>query len=261
MIAAPAHDTACAFLAAPVSDERASLIISSGTWSIAGQLVPGPITNDDAFRYGMSNEGGVGNVRFLRNVMGTWPLQELRRLWALRDGREMSWQEMNDAALAAPPFACMIDPDDPALFNPSDMEEAIATLCRRNGQGPPATRGSMIRTVMESLALKYAVLRDWIGECTGNPASAVYVVGGGSQNDVLNQWSANALQLPVVTGPVEATAIGNLLVQAESLGMLSSLPEAREVVRRSFPLRRFEPQDAGLWAEARERLRAILALG
>jgi len=257
LISVGSHDTASAFAAAPVSDVSEALIISSGTWSLVGKLVPSPITSDDAMRFNLSNEGGIGNVRLLKNCMGTWLVQELRRVWRVADGREMEWGEITRLAERAPAFSCHIDPDDPGFYNPPNMEEAMRKFCEKTGQNPPADRGSMLRTVYESLALKYRMVNEQIMRVSGTKTSAVHIVGGGSKNELLNQFAADALGLPVLAGPEEATAVGNLMVQAVGAGVLDSISDALPLVKAAFPIREYRPGNIQAWEKAYERFRNV----
>ncbi len=192
IVAVGSHDTASAYAAAPAATPAAALIISSGTWSLIGKLVRRPLTGPDAMAANMSNEGGIGNVRFLKNCMGTWLVQELRRAWRARDGREMEWEEMNRLTEQGRQFAAFIDPDDGSFYNPQNMESAIVEFCRRTGQEPPADRGTMLRAVYESLALKYSIVAEQIARVSGMPNTVIHIVGGGSRNAFLNQLTANA---------------------------------------------------------------------
>jgi rhamnulokinase len=258
LVAVGSHDTASAYAAAPVSNPASALIISSGTWSLIGKLVRRPITGPDAMAANLSNEGGIGNVRFLKNCMGTWLVQELRRAWRARDGREMDWEEMNRLTEAGAPFAALIDPDDPGFYNPQNMETAIVEFCRRTGQEPPAERGTMLRSVYESLALKYRMVAEQIAVASGKPNKVVHIVGGGSRNAFLNQLTANACGLKVVAGPEEATAVGNAMVQALALGVIRKLPDARAMIRAAFPIREFSPRDRSAWERIYEKYRAVV---
>ena len=259
LIAVAAHDTASAFAAAPVEIAEDALIISSGTWSLVGKLVPEPITTDAAMECNISNEGGIGNTRFLMNCMGTWPIQELRRAWAVADGKETPYGELTELAAGAPAFISLIDPDDKGFYNPSNMQEAIADFCTRTGQAVPADRGTYVRTVFESLALKYRFVNESICSACGNPSKVVNIVGGGSKADMLNQFTADALGLPVLAGPEEATAVGNFMVQAMGLGLIKSLQEAQPVIRQSFPIKTYQPENTEVWDRAYERFRKILS--
>lgn len=257
LIAVAAHDTASAFASAPVEDSETALIISSGTWSLVGKLVPEPITTDAAMDYNISNEGGIGNIRCLKNCMGTWLVQELRRVWRIADGREMDWDEITDLAAKAEPFVSLIDPDDPGFYNPSNMEEAIAEFCRKTGQPVPAGRRAYLRTVYESLALKYRMVNEQVCSVSGTQSSVVNIVGGGSKNEMLNQFTADALDMPVMAGPEEATAIGNLMVQAMGLGVIGSMAEALPIIKESFHIREYQPKDTAGWQEAYETMKKI----
>jgi rhamnulokinase len=258
LVAVGAHDTASAYAAAPVSNAAHALIISSGTWSLVGKLLKKPITSPEAMAANASNEGGIGNIRLLKNCMGTWLVQELRRVWRGRDGREMDWQEMNRLTGQGAPFAVFLDPDDPGFFNPQNMETAIAEYCGRTGQQPPADRGTLLRSIYESLALKYRVVAEQIAAVSGKPNKVVHIVGGGSRNELLNQLTANACGLRVVAGPEEATAVGNAMVQAMALGVIGSLADAKSMIRSAFPIREFIPRDRDTWEAAFARYRAIV---
>lgn len=247
LIAVGSHDTASAFAAAPVDNPDEALIISSGTWSLVGKLIPEPITTPAAMKHNFSNEGGIGNIRFLKNCMGSWLAQELRRVWRDADGREMPWKEMDALTLASPAFASLVDPDDSSFYNPSNMEEAIIAFCRKTGQPAPASRGACLRCVYESLALKYRLVHEQLAEITGKRARTVHIVGGGSNNLMLNQFTADACGLPVVAGPSEATAVGNIMVQAVGLGLLRSLAEAQPLLRKAFPIKEYKPHDPLAW--------------
>ncbi len=253
LVAVGGHDTASAFAAAPVADPADALIISSGTWSLVGRLVPEPVTTPEAMALNLSNEGGIGNVRLLKNCMGGWLVHELRRAWRDADGREMEWPEIYRLAGRAPAFAAVIDPDDPTLYNPPDMEKALLACCRRTGQRAPVGRGGLLRMVYESLALKYRRINADIARVCGRPSRAVHVVGGGSRNELLNRFTADALGLPVLAGPVEATAVGNLMVQALGLGRIRSLAEAIPLIRQAFPIRPYRPRDTAAWDRAYRR--------
>lgn len=253
LVAVGAHDTACAFAAAPVADPERALIISSGTWSLVGKLIPEPITSEEAMAANLSNEGGIGNTRFLKNCMGTWLVQELRRGWTVADGKEPSWRDLDAESDAAEPFAAMVDPDDPSFYNPADMEKAIADFCIRTGQPVPTTRGAFARTVYESLALKYRKVNEQICAVSGSSSDVVHIVGGGSRNTALNQFTANSLGLPVMAGPEEATAVGNLMVQAMGLGILPTMADALPLIRAAFPISEYQPRDTEAWNAAYTR--------
>jgi rhamnulokinase len=258
IIAVGSHDTASAFAAAPVSRTASALIISSGTWSLIGKLLARPLTTAEAMAANISNEGGIGNVRFLKNCMGTWLVQELRRAWRARDGREMEWDELNALTEKGRPFAAFLDPDDRGFYNPQNMEQAIVDFCRRTAQEPPTDRGTMLRSVYESLALKYRLVSEQIAQVSGSPNTVIHIVGGGSRNMFLNQLAANACGVKVVAGPEEATAVGNAMVQAMGLGVIRKLADARGMIQAAFPIREFTPVDHDTWEKAYTRYRAVV---
>ncbi|MDA1044239.1 MAG: rhamnulokinase [Verrucomicrobia bacterium] len=257
LIASASHDTASAFAAAPVDDPAEALIISSGTWSLVGKLIDTPITSKDAMQAGISNEGGIGNIRFLKNVMGTWLAQELRRGWQVEDGKETGWAELAQLASQSPSFVSLIDPDDARLFNPANMEAAIAACCRDAGEPVPQTRAAFLRCVYESLSFKYRFVNEQICAVSGTQTRVVHVVGGGCQNQLLTQFTANAVGRPVHAGPVEATAVGNFMVQALGLGAIASMSDAQTIIRSAFPIVTYEPNDAAKWTTVYPRFKSI----
>lgn len=258
LIAVGGHDTASAFAAAPVDNTEEALIISSGTWSLVGKLVPEAITSKDAMAHNFSNEGGIGNVRLLKNCMGTWLVQELKRIWQQRDGHELKWSDLDRWTREAAPFTALIDPDDKGFYNPQDMEAAIAEFCRKTGQPVPVDRGTYLRVVYESLALKYRYVNELLAKVTGKPNKVVHIVGGGSKNVLLNQFSADAIGLPVMAGPEEATATGNCMVQALGLGVIKTMRDAIPLIREAFPIREYQPQDVVRWNEAYKRFMTLV---
>jgi sugar (pentulose or hexulose) kinase len=258
LIAVGGHDTASAFAAAPVDNTDDALIISSGTWSLVGKLIPVPITSEAAMAANVSNEGGIGNVRFLKNCMGLWLVQELRRGWRAADGKELSWDEVGRLIESAKPFTAFVDPDDSSFYNPASMENAFAEFCRKTAQPIPADRGTFLRVAMESLALKYRMVNEQISAVCGKPSKVVHIVGGGSKDKLLNQFAANAVGLPVLAGPEEATAVGNLMVQAMASGVIRSLHEALPIIRKAFPIGEYRPQNAEEWSAAYGRFRRIV---
>jgi rhamnulokinase len=241
----------------PVTGERAAFI-SSGTWSLVGTETDRPVLTEDAYRHDFTNEGGVGGrYRFLKNVMGLWLLQGCRRSWEA--DRDYTYAELAEMAATAKPFTAMVDPDWPGFLNPHDMPAAIIGYCRRTGQEIPVTPAQIARVILESLALKYRLVLDQMAEVLGWPAEEVHILGGGGRNELLCQFTADASGLPVEVGPFEATAMGNLLVQALALGLVADLEEIRQVVRASIELRRHEPADPEPWQAAYERYKKILA--
>lgn len=257
LVAVGAHDTASAFAAAPVANRDEALIISSGTWSLVGKLIPEPITSEEAMQVNISNEGGIGDTRFLKNCMGTWLVQELRRGWTIEDGHETGWPELDKMTEQAPAFSALIDPDDAGFYNPANMQKAIAEFLKKTGQKIPADRGSFLRLVYESLALKYRMVNEQICSVCGKKSKVIHIVGGGSKNILLNQFTADALGLPVLAGPEEATAVGNFMVQAKGLGIIGSMSDALPIIKEAFLIRKYEPQDTRIWNENYERFRKI----
>jgi rhamnulokinase len=257
LLAVGSHDTASAFAAAPVSNPDEALIISSGTWSLVGKLLPEPITSEAAMAVNISNEGGIGNTRVLKNCMGTWLVQELLRVWEIADGKRMQWSEVDGLTEQAPPFAAFIDPDDARFFNPSNMHDAICEFISESGQSVPEARGTILRLVYESLAMKYRLVNEQICRVSGSQTRVVNIVGGGSNNVLLNQFTANALGLPVMAGPKEATAVGNLMVQAMGLGIIDSMSAAQPYIRQAFPIGEFSPDDTAAWDAAYARFQSL----
>ena len=217
-----------------------------------------PLLSEEALAHNISSYGGAdGGVLPWKNVMGLWLVQECRRIWA-RDGKSHGYDEITEMAAAAPPFTAVVDPDEGRFLAPEKMPEAIQAFCRDSGQSVPETKGEIVRTALEGLALKYRWILEKLASLLEREFSALHIVGGGSQNRLLCQFAADATGLPVVAGPVEATAIGNIAVQAVGGGYLSSLAEARALVRRSFETTVYEPGDAAPWDEAYERFCQLL---
>ncbi|RMF04763.1 MAG: rhamnulokinase [Chloroflexi bacterium] len=263
VIAPAGHDTACAVAAVPVSaaDKNRFAYISSGTWSLMGTELPAPVITEKSLEYNVTNEGGVENtIRLLKNLGGLWLVQECRRVWA-QQGQEYSFAELAELAAAAPPFTGLIDPDAPDFFAPGDMPARIRDFCATHGQGTPDTPGQIIRTALESLALKYRWVLERLEELAGRRLEVLHIVGGGTQNKLLNQFAASATGRRVVTGPVEATAVGNILMQMLAVGQIGSLNEGREVVKRSFPVEEYRPQNSAAWDAAYSRFLSLLESG
>ncbi len=258
VVATASHDTASAVAAITARDDTA--FISSGTWSLVGTELDAPVLTPRAMLLNFSNEGGVeGTTRLLKNVMGLWLLQGCRRSWAQRD-QTFTYGELMEAAAAEPGFAHLIDPDDRSFANPDDMPEAIARFCRKTDQPAPSTPGGYARAVFDSLALKYRlVIRD-LQSVIERPIARIRVIGGGSQNALLNQLTADATGLPVVAGPVEATALGNVAVQMLATGAAASLADARAIIDRSFPTTVFTPRDVDTWNREATRFQQYCGL-
>jgi rhamnulokinase len=251
VIAVGSHDTASAVVGVPADGERFAFI-SCGTWSLVGVELPAPVLSEASRAANFSNELGVdGTVRYLRNVMGLWLLQECLRAWPDAD-----LLPLLDEAGRARPFGAVIDAFDPAFLAPGGMPDRIVEASRRLGQDPPTARGGIVRCVLESLALAHRRVVRQASALSGREVDVVHVVGGGARNALLCQLTADACGLPVVAGPVEATALGNVLVQARALGAVhGDLPALRALLRATQPLVRYEPQgDDGPWAEAEQRL-------
>jgi len=241
-VVAPAcHDTASAVAAVPA--ERVGCAwISSGTWSVVGTDLSAPIISDNALSYNLANEGGVCNTFFLcLNVMGLWIVQECRRTWASQ-GEALSYAELMHLAQQAEPFQAVIDPDYGAFFKPGDMPARIQAYCQQTAQTVPESQGAIVRCVLESLALKYRWAMERLEEVVGGQLDPLHIVGGGTQNTLLNQLTADATGHLVVAGPIEATALGNILMQMLALGEIASLQEGRDLLRRSFPLEEYAPR-------------------
>jgi rhamnulokinase len=258
VIAVGTHDTASAVAAIP-DLAPGSAYISSGTWSLVGIETRTPILTERARTRNFTNEGGVGGtIRFLKNVGGLWLLQECRRHWA-RAGQTCAWPELVAQAAQAPPLASLVDPDALELLNPPDMPAALRAYCRRHGQPEPATVGALARCCLESLALKYRWVLDALEDVAGRRLEVIRIVGGGSQNGLLCQMTADACGRPVIAGPAEATALGNMLVQAVATGWLPDLAAGRQAVALSAPRTRFTPRASADWDAAYQRF-AQLAL-
>ncbi len=245
VVAVAAHDTASAIASVPATG-RNWAYISSGTWSLMGIEIDHPLISDEIQQLNFTNEGGVeGTTRFLKNIMGLWLLQECRRIWSI--AHNYSWPEMVEMSLKAQPFKCIINPDAREFLNPGDMPAAIVAFCRKTGQPEPETHGEIIRTIFESLALKYRSTLDSIRAVSPVEIEKIHIIGGGANNELLCQYTSNATNLPVYAGPTEATAIGNIMMQAKALGAVSSLEEIRSMVFESFDTKMFTPVDAGGW--------------
>ena len=262
-VVAPAtHDTGAAVAAVPSqhTGQPNWAYISSGTWSLMGVEVPEAIVNQRALEVNVTNEGGIdGTYRLLKNIAGLWLVQESRRSFA-KQGNSLDYDTLQNLAREAEPFRSLLDPDDTAFLAPDDMPTAIAAYCRGTEQRAPESEGQFVRCALESLALKYRMVLGWLEELTGVTTEVIHIVGGGAQNELLCQFAANACRRPVIAGPVEATALGNVLVQARTAGDAGSLTDIREIVARSFELKRYEPQNTDAWTEAYRRYRDLLAV-
>lgn len=259
VIAPACHDTGSAVAAVP-TQTRNYAYLSSGTWSLIGLELDAALINNASYAANVTNEGGVyGTTRLLKNVMGLWLAQQSRATWEAV-GQSYSYAELAQMAEAAPPFSAMIDPDDPSFLEPGDMPARIAAFCNRTNQSSPNSVGGFMRVIYESLALKYRYVLETLGGLTGQPIDCLHIIGGGGQNALLNQMTADAIGLPVITGPVEATALGNALVQWVALGELRDLQQGRELLGRSFPTQTYEPNSThqALYNEAYARFKALI---
>ena len=253
VIAIGSHDTASAVAAVPAEGDVNWAYLSSGTWSLMGVELPQATINDKTFKYEFTNEGGVENtIRLLKNIMGLWLTQECRRQWQ-REGTDLSYAKLTAMAEKAEPFARRIDVDYSGFLAPGDMPKRINDYLIETGQKPVDDKGQMIRTILENLALKYRSVMEAVEDVAGHKIEVLHIVGGGIQNELLCRFTANALGIKVVTGPIEATASGNILMQAIATGQIKTLAEARQIVRNSFELKEYEPQDTSLWQEQYEK--------
>ena len=252
VIASCSHDTGAAVAAVPAEGAHWAYL-SSGTWSLMGVELPEPLITDACRELNFTNEIGFGgSIRLLKNISGLWLVQECRRIWAAT-GQDLDYATLTKLAEASPPFISSINPTDPRFLAPSNMPEAIAAFCRETGQPAPASPGAFVRCALESLALLYRRTLQQIEQLVGRKTERLHIVGGGSQNALLNQFTADALQIPILAGPAEATAAGNVLVQAITLGHLDSLSAARQVVRDSFKVTTVKPANPTGWNQAYDR--------
>ncbi|HET6250931.1 MAG TPA: rhamnulokinase family protein [Tepidisphaeraceae bacterium] len=258
VIAPATHDTASAVAAVPTdSSSNDWCYISSGTWSLMGVEIPQPLINDKALKYNYTNEGGVGGtIRFLKNIAGLWPVQECRRFWK-REGHDHTYGELTHMAARARPLVSLLNLAAKPFLAPGEMPIKIEQFCRETNQPLPSARGEYIRACLDSLALTYRQTLEGLEDVLGRKIAVIHIVGGGCQNELLNQMTADACKRPVIAGPIEATGIGNILVQAMATGDVKSLADARAIVRASFDVKRYEPRDAGKWDEAYGRFKGL----
>lgn len=252
VVAPSCHDTGSAVAAVPVKNSHFAYI-SSGTWSLIGVEIDQPIITPESLEWNFTNEGGVDNrVRFLKNVTGLWLIQECRRKWVLQ-GDAFTYAELTTFAEEANPFSCFIDPDAIDFLHPDDMTEAIQKFCIRTDQQPPESPGEIARCIFESLALKYRYTIERLELLIGYSLDVIHIIGGGSQNTLLNQYTSDACGKLVVAGPVEATALGNAMIQAVSLGYFTNIAEAREFASNSMSLMSYYPKNRSEWDTAYHR--------
>ena len=257
VIAPACHDTGSAVAAVPARNPDFAWI-SSGTWSVIGAELREPVITPASLQYNFTNEGGVGGTfHFSKNIAGLWLVQECRRAWAHK-GNEFSYDALTQMAARARPFCAVIDVDDADFLKPGDMPARLRAYCERTGQKSPESQGEFVRCALEGVALKYRDVLEHLEEMVGHRLEPIHIVGGGTQNHLLSQFTADATGRRVVTGPIEATAIGNLMVQAIALGHISSLADARTIIANSFETSTFKPGNRAGWDEAYARLSELL---
>ncbi|MBY9014492.1 MAG: rhamnulokinase [Candidatus Lokiarchaeota archaeon] len=257
IIAPACHDTGSAIVAVPVDMRMYGrgewAYLSSGTWSLLGVELNKPIINAKSLEFNFTNEGGVENtIRFLKNVTGLWIIQECKKEWE-KQSLEHTWEQIISSAVGAKPFQCFINPDDPLFHNPPDMIKAIQKYCEKSDQIPPKTIGDISRVIFESLAFRYKQVIESMEKITHKKVEILFIIGGGSSNQLLNQFTANSLNIPIKAGPVEATAIGNILMQAKAVGLVNRLDELRNIVIQSFSIIDYYPEDVKSWMNGYEK--------
>jgi len=258
VIAVGSHDTASAVAAVPADPPKGEVspradeqtkwaYLSSGTWSVMGVETPKALVNDKTFEHDFTNEGGVeGTIRLLTNIMGMWPVQECRRQWQ-KEGERLTYTQLTEMAEKAEPFAATVDIDDGRFLAPGDMPGRINEFLAQTRQKEITNKGQMVRVLLECLAMKYRETLDGLEEVVGGVINRLHIVGGGSQNELLNQFTADATGKMVTAGPVEATAIGNILMQAKATGQIESVSQGRGLVRNSFELKQYRPKETEEW--------------
>jgi len=262
IIAPACHDTGSAVAAVPVDMEKYSsgewAYLSSGTWSLLGVELNKPLINKKVLKYNFTNEGGLNNsIRFLQNVTGMWIIQECKRIWE-NEGKEFTWEEIVFEANKAPKFQHIIDPNNPMFLNPKDMLVVIQKFCKDHNQQKPESVGEISRAIFESLAFKYKEVVEVLEELTRKEVKILHIIGGGASNNLLNQFTANALDIPIKVGPIEATTIGNILIQAYATGEINDINELRTTVHNSFEIQTFIPQNTKEWDINYKRYKKIL---
>ncbi len=254
VIAVAGHDTGSAVAAVPASDEKFAYL-SSGTWSLMGIETKNAIINDLSYERNFTNEGGIeGTTRFLKNICGMWLYERCRKEWT---DAPKSHGELIAAAMKQPAFQSIINPDDPMFANPSSMVEAIKDYCRQTGQHVPEGYAEICRCIFESLALRYRQVFGYLQEMATFPINVLHIIGGGSLNAYLNQFTANSLGVEVLAGPQEGTAIGNIMLQAKASGDVADIWDMRRIIAASIELKKFEPTDRKEWDEAYDRFLKI----
>jgi rhamnulokinase len=249
VIAVAGHDTASAVASVPAENERFAYL-SSGTWSLMGIEVKDAIINDETYSLNYTNEGGIeGTTRFLKNITGMWLLEQCLKEWK-KEGITYAYEKLVHMAESAPAFQSLIDPDHASFANPASMTKAITEYCVATGQIAPSVHAEFVRCIFESLSLKYKSVLGKFIQLAPFPIEKLHVIGGGSKNPLLNQWTANAIGISVIAGPSEATAIGNIMIQAKAAGCVGSLFEMRQIIRDSIQLEEFLPENISFWDKA-----------
>lgn len=252
VVAVAGHDTASAVAAVPAKNEKFAYL-SSGTWSLMGIETQSPIINEKSMKLNFTNEGGInGTTRFLKNITGMWILEQCRKEWE-KDGVHYTYPQLVEMAQSVAPFRSMIDPDDTSFANPASMTAVIHAYCEKTGQPKPQTHAEIVRTIFESLALKYRAVLEMLRSVAPFEIERLHVIGGGSQNALLNQFTANAVGIPVSSGPSEATALGNIMIQAQASGVVDSLQQMRNIIAASIDSKEYLPEQKELWAETYDR--------
>lgn len=258
VISVASHDTGSAVASVPVVDEENYAYISCGTWSLMGVESNQPIINEKSLALNYTNEGGVNNtIRFLKNIMGLWLVQESKRQWE-REGEKMSFADLEQMARKTKPLVSFIDPDHHSFAAPGNMPKKIREFCNNTNQPVPESKGEIIRCIIQSLALKYRYTVDGLEDILGKKLNVIHMVGGGIKDKMLCQFTANATAREVVAGPIEATSIGNIVVQAIALKEIGSLQQARQIIKDSFPTTVYQPEQTEEWNEAYTRFKKII---
>ena len=257
VIAIAGHDTQCAVATMPTQEQNVAFL-SCGTWSLLGTELDAPILTERSKRMELSNEiGANGKINYLKNIIGLWLIQESRRAWC-KQGREYSYAELERLALEAAPLRCFIDPDAPEFAPPGDIPKRVQEFCEKTGQYVPVTPGEVMRCIYESLALKYRYAMEQLQEMTGKDFCALHILGGGTKDRLLCQMTANSCQIPVIAGPVEATALGNIVMQLIALQALQSVEEGRHLIAKTQELTSYFPKDTEKWKQANQNYRRIV---
>jgi len=257
VIAVAGHDTASAVVAVPAANKNFAYL-SSGTWSLMGIETDMPVITDESYEMNFTNEGGIdGTIRFLKNITGMWLLEQCRKEWEVLD-KKYTYGEIVAMSDSVKGFQMLVDPDDSSFVNPESMTRAIVAFCNKTGQKSPQSEAEFIRCIFDSLALKYKYVLTCLQKMAPFPIEKLHIIGGGAQNKLLNQMTANAIEMPVVAGPGEATAIGNIMMQAKGIGLVNSLQEIRDVVCKSVSPEIFYPQDTGIWNETYQHFLTLI---